>query len=201
MLVTEDFCHRWRALFPETKEVLQSNSLINFGIKMSTVHAPRLSPPAKDHSPPAFSFFFPFHFPFLFRMKRKTLLLLIGPIRLTTPRWGYMRTFTKLMEILKKNLFPVHLIERVVNSYITVNVPWVPFPLHLYFTFSYFTSAIFLPSLRKRFVTLSQPIAMIWISNYLVFFSFKISNLFGVKDPIPDRLHLRVVYYVSMCGL
>ena len=86
------------------------------------------------------------------------------------------------MEILKKNLSPVFLIERVVNSYITVNVPWVPFPLHLYFSFSYLTSAIFLSSLRNRFVTksLSRPIALIWISNYLVS-----SNLFGVKDPYP----------------
>ena len=47
-------------------------------------------------------------------------LLLIGPLRLTTPGWGYTKILLlKLMEILKKNLFPTHLIEGVVNHYIT----------------------------------------------------------------------------------
>ena len=32
---------------------------------------------------------------------------------------GLHKDLTKLMDILKKNLFPVHLIERVVNRYVT----------------------------------------------------------------------------------
>ena len=53
---------------------------------------------------------------------------------------GLHEDLTKLMDILKKNLFPAHLIERVVNRYVTgtlSTVPRVPFPLHLYFTLSY----------------------------------------------------------------
>ena len=41
-------------------------------------------------------------------------LLSIGPTRLTTPGWGYMRTLQSL-----KNLFPAHLNERGANHYIT----------------------------------------------------------------------------------
>ena len=55
---------------------------------------------------------------------------------------GLHEDLTKLMDILKKNLFPAHLIERVVNRYVTgtlSTVPRVPFPLHLCFTLSYFT--------------------------------------------------------------
>jgi len=45
-------------------------------------------------------------------------LLLIEPIINNT--WlGLHEDVTKLMDILKKNLFPAHLIERVVNRYVT----------------------------------------------------------------------------------
>ena len=40
---------------------------------------------------------------------------------------------------------------------------------------------------------------MIWISK-LVFSSFKIGNLFGVKDPIPSGLLSRVVYKFACAG-
>ena len=70
-------------------------------------------------------------------------------------------------------------------------VPRVPFPLHLHFTLSSLTLAIFLLSLRKRFVTLSSTIAT--ISILTSFSSFKIGKLFGVIDPIPGRLRSHVV--------
>ena len=56
---------------------------------------------------------------------------------------GLHEDITKLMVILKKNLFPAYLIERVVNRYVTgtlsivIIVPGIPFPLQLYFTLLY----------------------------------------------------------------
>ena len=57
---------------------------------------------------------------------------------------GLHEDLTKLMDILKKNLFPAHLIERVVNRCVTGTLSnhfphGVPFPVHLYFTLSYLT--------------------------------------------------------------
>ena len=58
-------------------------------------------------------------------------LSLIEPIINNT--WlGLHEDITKLMDILKKNLFPAHLIERVVNRYVTGTLsnhsPSVPLP-------------------------------------------------------------------------
>ena len=55
---------------------------------------------------------------------------------------GFHKDITKLMDILKKNLFPAHLIEKIINRYITgtqtIIIPGIPFlPLHLRSTLSY----------------------------------------------------------------
>ena len=79
-------------------------------------------------------------------------------------------------------------------------IPGVPFsPLHLRFTLSYPTWATFLLSLKKMIRH--------FIKRYcndlditLVFSSFKISFLFGVKDPVPDGLRSRVVYKFVCAG-
>ena len=78
-------------------------------------------------------------------------------------------------------------------------VPKVLFILHLHFTLSYPTRAIFLSSLTKRFVivTLSSAVA---INIKLVFSSFKTGNMFSVKDPIPGGLRSRVVYKFACAG-
>ena len=111
-------------------------------------------------------------------------LLLTGPIRLTTPGWGYTKDITKLMEILKKNLFPAHLIERAVNRYITGtlsnhcplgSLPTLPI---FYFKLPYI----------GHFSVVTQKKIRHFIKRYcndlditLVFSSLKIGNMFGVK--------------------
>ena len=96
----------------------------------------------------------------------------------------------KLMDILKKNLFPAHLIERVVSRYVTGTLrnhcprgslatsPTIYFKLPYIGHFSVVT--------QKKVCHLTI------IKHYcndldikLVFFSFKIGKLFSVKDPIP----------------
>ena len=101
------------------------------------------------------------------------------------------------MDILKKNLLPAHLIERVVNRYVTGTLsnysPSVSLP----------TSPTFYVKLPYigNFSVVTQKKVHHLIKRYcnnldhkLVFSSFKIGNLFGVKDPIPGGLRARVVY-------
>ena len=77
---------------------------------------------------------------------------------------GFYEDINKLTDILKKNLFPAHLIEKIINRYITGTQsnhhPGVPFPpLHLRFTLGSIL-ATFLLSLKKRSAILLSAIAM-----------------------------------------
>ena len=76
---------------------------------------------------------------------------------------GLHEDITKLMDILKKNLFPAHLIERVVNRYVTGTLsnhsPRVSLPSSPTFYFK-------LPYIGHfSVVTLSSAIVMIWTLN------------------------------------
>ena len=104
---------------------------------------------------------------------------------------------TNLMEILRKNLFPAHLIERVVNHYITGTLsnhcPRGALPTSPIFYFK-------LPYIG-HFSVVTQKKIRHFIKRYrndldikLVFSSFKIGSMFGVKDPIPGGLRSRAVY-------
>ena len=110
---------------------------------------------------------------------------------------GLHEDITKLMEILKKNLFPAHLIERVVNRYITGTIsnhcPQGSLPTSPIFYFN-------LPYIG-HFSVVNQKKIRYFIKRYcndldikLVFSSFKIGNLLGVKDPI-SGVH---VWFISL---
>ena len=108
---------------------------------------------------------------------------------------GFHKDTTKLMDILKKNLFPAHLIEKFINRYITKTQsnhhPRCSLP-----TISpafYFK----LPHMG-RFPAITQ--IRHFIKRYcnhldieLVFSFFQDWYLFGVKDTVPDGLRSRVV--------
>ena len=117
---------------------------------------------------------------------------------------GLCEDVTKLMEILKKNLFPAHLIERVVNRYITGTLsnhcPWGSLPTSPTFYFK-------LPYIGHFSVVTQKKICHFIKCYYndldikLAFSSFKIaSNMFGVKDPISGGLRLSVVYKFACAG-
>ena len=114
---------------------------------------------------------------------------------------GLHEDITKLMEILKKNLFPAHLIERVVNRYITVTLSnhcsqrSLPTSPIFYFKLPYIGHVVTQKKIRhfiKRYCN--------DLDIKLVFSSFKIGNLLGVKDPIPGGLRSRVVYKFVCAG-
>ena len=116
---------------------------------------------------------------------------------------GLHEDLTKLMDILKKNLFLAHLIERVVNRYVTGTLsnhcPPGPLPTSPIFYFK-------LPYIGY-FSVITQKKVRRLIKRYcndldikLVFSSFKIGKLFGVKDPIPGRLCSHVVYKFACAG-
>ena len=116
---------------------------------------------------------------------------------------GLHEDISKLMDILKKNLFPAHLIERVVNRYVTGTLsnhcPQVSFPTSPTFYFK-------LPYIGHFSVVTEKKVRHL-IKRYcndlnikLAFSSFKIGNFFGVKNPIHGGLRSRVVYKFACAG-
>ena len=103
---------------------------------------------------------------------------------------------TKLTDILKRNLSPVHLVERVINCFITgtQSDPQVSLP-----TTS--PTSYFKPPYMGHFSVITRKKMRPLIKSYwndldikLVFSPFKIGNMFGVQDPIPGRLRSRLAY-------
>ena len=108
------------------------------------------------------------------------------------------------MDILEKNLFPAHLIEKVINRYITGtqsnHCPRGSLPTtspSFYFKLPYI----------GHFSAVTQKKIRHFIERYcnnldikLVFSSFKIVNLFGVKDPVPGGLCSLLVYKFACAG-
>ena len=116
---------------------------------------------------------------------------------------GFHEDINNLTDILKKNFFPAHLIEKIINRYITGTQsnhhPRGSLPT---------TSPTFYFRLYiGHFSAITQKKIRHFIKRYcndldikLVFSSFKIGNLFGVKDPVPDGLRSRVVYKFLCAG-
>ena len=94
---------------------------------------------------------------------------------------------------------PISVIEKVINRYITgtqsSHYPWDSLPTtdftHVYFKLPYIChfSAITKKKIRHFIERYCNDLDI-----KLVFSSFKIGSLFGVKDPVPDGLCSRVVY-------
>ena len=117
---------------------------------------------------------------------------------------GFHEDINKLIDILKMNLFPAHLIEKIINRYITGTQnnhhPRDSLPTTsptFYFKLPYMC----------HFSAITQKKIRHFIKGYcndldikLVFSSFKIGNLFVVKDPVPDGLRSRVVYKFGCAG-
>ena len=126
---------------------------------------------------------------------------MIEPIRLTTR--GLHEDITKLTDILKKNLYPAHLIERVVNRYVTGTLsshsPRVFLPTSPTFYFK-------LPYIG-HFSVVTQKKVRHLIKRYcndldikLFFPALRLAIFFGVKDLIPGVLRSRVVYKFACAG-
>ena len=111
---------------------------------------------------------------------------------------GFYEDIKKLTEILKKNLFPAHLVERVVNRYLTLTRDECDPPVsvsdtttNFYFKLPYIGPFSVITQKRVR------QFAKCYCNNIdvkLAFSSFKIGDMFGVKDPIPRGLRTCVVY-------
>ena len=82
---------------------------------------------------------------------------------------GLHEDITKLVDVLKKNLFLAHLIERVVNRYVTGSLSNPcsrgSLPTSPIFYFKLLYIGHFLLSLRNRFGTSSSAIATVWLLN------------------------------------
>ena len=111
---------------------------------------------------------------------------------------------TYLTKILQKNLFPVHLVENIINHYLTLTRQDGNPPVFVSDTTR--TFYLKLPYIGP-FSIITQKRVRQFAKRYcnnidikLVFLSFKIGNLFSVKDPIPCGLRAGVVYKFFCAG-
>ena len=110
---------------------------------------------------------------------------------------------TYLTKILQKNLFPVHLVENIINHYLTLTRQDGNPPVFVSDTTR--TFYLKLPCIGPFSITQKKvrQFAKRYCNNIdikLVFSSFKIGNLFSVKDPIPRGLRSGVVYKFFCAG-
>ena len=117
---------------------------------------------------------------------------------------GFHEDINKLTDILKKNLFPSHLIEKILNRYITGtqsnHYPRSSLPTTsptFYFKLPYIGH---FPAITRKKIRHFVKRYCNDLDIKLVFSSFKIGNLFGVKDPVPDGLRSHVVYKFVCAG-
>ena len=119
---------------------------------------------------------------------------------------GFHDDIKSLTLILRKNLFPVNIIEKVVNQYISraqvrpSDSSRVQQPVSsYYFKLPYAYVGSFTAEAQKRLRKLVKRYCTN-IEIKLVFSSFKVSSTFSVKDPLPFDLRSRVVYKFSCAG-
>ena len=116
---------------------------------------------------------------------------------------GFHKDITKLVFILRKNLFPVHLIDKCVYRYLNTAIdrhgstPTPPSSNINSQGKQYFYKLPYL----GRFSTVAQSKICRLVNRYcndldikLVFTTFKLRNLFSVKDSVPRELRSRVIY-------
>ena len=110
----------------------------------------------------------------------------------------------KLVFILRKNLFPVHLIDKCVYRYLNTAInrngsctQTPPSPNTISQGKQYFYKLPYL----GRFSTVAQSKILRLVNHYcndldikLVFTTFKLRNLFSVKDSVPSELRSRMIY-------
>ena len=103
---------------------------------------------------------------------------------------GFHEDIKRLTKILKKNLFPAHLVERVVNRYLTpVSVSDT--------TLTFYNKLLYIGPLSVVTEQRVWHLARRYCNNIdikLVFPSFRVGNMFGEKDAIPLGLRACVVY-------
>ena len=110
---------------------------------------------------------------------------------------GFHEDITKLTKILQKNPFPGHLVENIINRYLTLTRHGCNPPASVsdttrtfYFKLPYIGPFSFITQKKVRLF------AKRYCNNIdikLVFSSFKIGNRFSVKDPVPRSLLAGVV--------
>ena len=118
---------------------------------------------------------------------------------------GFHKDIQTLFVILRKNLYPEHVLNSIIHRYISkavkgdnarpvAGVEPQESP-KFYFKIPYIGrfSGIAQHRVRTLVNRFCKPVDI-----KLVFSTFKIKNLFNVKDPLPDRLRTRVVYKFSL---
>ena len=117
---------------------------------------------------------------------------------------GFHKDIKNLIFILRKNLFPVHIVEKVINRYLSRATIRPSASSQLQQTVStYYFKLPYVGSFTREAQKRLRKLAQRYCTNIeikLAFSSFKIGSMFSVKDPIPLDLCSRVVYKFSCAG-
>ena len=112
---------------------------------------------------------------------------------------GFHDDINKLSIILRKNCFPVWVIDKIVNRYVsqklnpnTTSSTKAGMPTKHYYKLPYVGN--FSRIMQKKITKLLKRYCKPDLDIKLVFTTFKLRNLFGVKDFVPQSLRSRVVY-------
>ena len=134
----------------------------------------------------------------------------LDPIRTLLDRatlgWVFTTTSRNLPKSFIRILFPVHLVENVINCYFTFtrqdcNPPASVSDNNLPFTLNYLTLVLSPLSRRKTLAILLNAIIITYNGYKVSFLIIKIGNMFSMQDPIPCGLRVGVVYKFFVCGL
>ena len=111
---------------------------------------------------------------------------------------GFHKDIVNLVFILRKNLFPVHLIDKCVYRYLNTAIDRNG---SIQNTTSQGKQYFYKLPYLGRFSTIAQSKIRRLVNRYchdldikLVFTTFKLRNLFSVKDSVPRELRSRVIY-------
>ena len=140
-----------------------------------------------------------------FSYKMGRVRTLVDSVHKINNSWlGFHKDIKNLILILRKDLFPVHIVEKVTNSYLSRATirPSASSQVQQTVSTYYFKLPYVGPFTRetqKRLRKLVQRYCTN-IEIKLAFSSFKIGSMFSVKDPVPLDLCSRVVYKFSCAG-
>ena len=120
---------------------------------------------------------------------------------------GFSEWHSEFVCYFAKNLYHKHVLDILLPCYVTKAVegndtrPWAgvkqqELQRH-YFKIPYigYFSGVALSRVRKLINQFCKPTKIKFVHS-----TFKIKNLFNMKDPLPDRLHMRIIYKFSCPG-
>ena len=140
-----------------------------------------------------------------FSYKMGLVRTLVGRVyKIHNSQLGFHKDLKHLILILRKNIFPIHIVEKVINRYLTRATIHPSACSQVQQTVStYYFKLPYVGSYTRETQKMLRKIVQHYSTNIeikLAFSSFKLGSMFSVKDLVPLDLRSRVVYKSSCAG-